>query len=290
VTQDSRTATPATPPARKRVPKTAVVSRTTRLSPSMVRVVFTGPDLVDLPDLTYTDHYVKILFAPPAASYAWPFDPEAIKASQPADQWPVTRTYTIRSFDRDANELTIDFVVHGDEGLAGPWAAHAQPGDQIGFMGPGGAYAPEVDVDGHLLVGDEAAIPAIAAALERIEDGVRVDVYLEVAGPEHQQPLPRTRDTRIHWVHRAASGLGYGEAVAAAVRASALPPGRLQAFVHGNADMVKDLRRYLFLERQVDRRQVSISGYWRTGHTEDRWQATKGEFNQQMEAEEARTA
>ena len=78
-----------------------------------------------------------------------------------------------------------------------------------------------------------------------------------------------------------------GPALAAAVRAGELPGGRLQAFVHGNAEMVRDLRRYLFVERGLDRGSVSISGYWRSGHTEDRWQATKGEFNRQMELEES---
>ena len=37
------------------------------------------------------------------------------------------RTYTVREWDGE--RLTIDFVVHGDEGVAGPWALPAQPGD-----------------------------------------------------------------------------------------------------------------------------------------------------------------
>ena len=44
-------------------------------------------------------------------------------------------------------------------------AARAVLGDRIGFYGPGGGYAPDPAADRHLLVGDEAAIPAIAAAL-----------------------------------------------------------------------------------------------------------------------------
>ncbi len=261
--------------------------RTYLLAPRMVRIVFTGVDLAQLPDLTFTDHYVKLLFPPAGADYRWPFDPDEIRAALPNHLWPVTRTYTIRSFDRATNEMTIDFVVHGDEGLAGPWAARAVPGDVIGFFGPGGAYAPDPQAEAHLLVGDEAAIPAIAATLERLPARARAEVYVEVSGPEHHQPMPETEQTIIHWVHREGSGLGYGEALAAAVRANTLPAGRLQAFVHGNADMVKDLRRFLFLDSGVDRQQVSISGYWRTGHTEDRWQATKSEFNQRMEAEES---
>jgi NADPH-dependent ferric siderophore reductase len=272
------------------VARTAVVVRTEQLAPQMVRVVFGGEDLKSLPELPCTDHYVKILFPPAGASYAWPFDPEDIKARQPADQWPVTRTYTIRGVDRETNEMTVDFVVHGDEGLAGPWAARARPGDQIGFFGPGGAYEPDLEADAHLLVGDEAALPAIAATLERLPYEAHVEVYLEVDGAADQQELPMTRDTTVHGVHREGTGLAHGVALSRLVRSSDLPSGRLQAFVHGNADMVRDLRRYLFVERQVDRRAVSISGYWRTGHTEDRWQATKGEFNQRMEAEEAQSA
>lgn len=253
----------------------------------MVRVVFTGPDLVTMPELAFSDHYIKILFAPTGADYSWPFDPEAVKAQEPAERWPVTRTYTIRSFDRDAAEMAVDFVVHGEEGLAGPWARSAAPGDSIGFFGPGGSYEVDHEADAHLLVGDEAAMPAIAATLEQLPDHVPARVFLEVDGPADQQPLRAGRATMVHWVHRQPGGHAYGQALAAAVRATALPPGRLQAFVHGNADMVRELRRYLFLEQRLERRQVSISGYWRTGHTEDRWQATKGEFNQQMEADEA---
>lgn len=264
-----------------------MVKRKIQLTPGMIRLVFTGDDLRALPELTFTDHYVKILFPPRGASYGWPFDSDEIRAREPADQWPVARTYTIRSFDRAANELAIDFVVHGDEGLAGPWAASAAVGDQIVFLGPGGAYAPDPDATAHLLVGDEAALPAIAATMERLPRQARAQVFVEVEGPEHHQPLPVGAATVVHWVHRGRAGLRHGEALSTAVRNSVLPTGVVQAFVHGNADMVKDLRRFLFLEAWLDRKQVSISGYWRTGHTEDRWQATKGEFNQQMEAEES---
>lgn len=30
-----------------------------------------------------------------------------------------------------ALELTLDFAVHGDAGVAGPWAATARPGDEL---------------------------------------------------------------------------------------------------------------------------------------------------------------
>ena len=194
---------------RKRTPRTAEVVRATWLTRSLRRVVFTGPDLRCLQEMPYTDHYLKILFAPHGCDYRWPFDPDELKAVEPAERWPVTRTYTVRSYDAARNEMSIDFVVHGDEGLAGPWAAAAVPGDQIGFFGPGGGYAPDPTADDHLLVGDESAIPAIAAALDRLGPQARAAVYLEVAGPGDELALSASPDVRVTWVHR--QGSPYGE-------------------------------------------------------------------------------
>ena len=38
---------------------------------------------------------------------------------------PTVRTYTVRKVDTECREISIDFVVHGDHGVAGPWAAAA---------------------------------------------------------------------------------------------------------------------------------------------------------------------
>lgn len=269
---------------RKRIARTAEVVRAHWLSPSMRRLVFTGPDLACLSELPYTDHYVKILFAPHGSDYRWPFDPDALRATAPAECWPVTRTYTVRAYDPARNEMTIDFVVHGDEGLAGPWAARAEAGDQIGFFGPGGGYAPDPGADCHLLVGDEAALPAIAAALDRLGDRARAVVYLEVAGSADEQVLSSSPDVHVTWVHR--RDRAYGEALAEVVRAAGVPAGDVQAFVHGNAEMIRRMRRFLFTEVDFNRRRVSMSGYWRTGQTEDGWQAGKRAFNAELEAED----
>ena len=42
------------------------------------------------------------------------------------------------------------------------------------------------------------------------------------------------------------------------------------------------------MERGLPRECVSISGYWRLGHDEDTWQATKREWNSAVEAEQGR--
>jgi NADPH-dependent ferric siderophore reductase len=267
----------------------AEVLRTSSVTPHMIRVVLGGPGLAGFPAGQFTDHYVKLLFPPAGATYGVPYDVEQVRAELPREQWPVTRTYTVRSWDPEAGELAIDFVHHGDEGIAGPWAAAARPGDRIQLMGPGGGYVPDAEADWHLLAGDEAALPAIAVALERLPAGARALVFAEVAGPaEEQAELSAPPGVDLVWVHR--GDAAPGEALVAAVRAAELPAGTGHVFVHGEAAAVRELRRHLRVERGLDPRSASISGYWRRGDTEDRWQATKREWNAAIEAEETTVA
>ena len=77
------------------------------------------------------------------------------------------RTYTVREWDPEQGALTIDFVVHGDEGVAGPWAAGAKPATSCSSWAPAAA-TPRSRAAWHLMVGYLAAVPAIAASLRRV--------------------------------------------------------------------------------------------------------------------------
>ncbi|MGV9884875.1 siderophore-interacting protein [Streptomyces sp. NPDC003006] len=270
-------------PARK-APKAHVaqVVRTERLTPHMQRVVLGGEGLAEFTAGECTDHYVKLLFDAEGVTYPEPFDMQRIREEFPREQWPVTRTYTVRWWDPEARELALDFVIHGDEGLAGPWARDARPGATVRFLGPGGGYAPDAAADWHLLAGDESALPAIAAAAEALPAGTVARVFVEVEGPEEEQKI--ATDAEVVWLHRA--GRPVGRPLVEAVRSLEFPAGDMQAFVHGEAGFVKELRRYLRVEREVPRERLSISGYWRLGHNEDGWQASKREWNAQVEAEQ----
>jgi NADPH-dependent ferric siderophore reductase len=268
--------------------KTAAVLRTEQVTPHMIRVVLGGEGLADFECGDYTDHYLKLQFPVPGVVYPEPFDLARIREELPREQWPVTRTYTVRRWDAAARELWIDFVYHGDEGVAGPWAANAKPGTPLRFAGPGGGYAPAADADWHLLAGDESALPAIAAAVEHLAPGARAHVFVEVEGPDEEQQLKSAGDVRVTWLHRGEGRVG--ERLVEAVRGFEFPEGAVQAFVHGEAGFVREIRRYLRFDREVPRERLSISGYWRLGHNEDGWQSSKSEWNKVDEAEEARVA
>ncbi|MGI5238088.1 siderophore-interacting protein [Dactylosporangium sp. CA-139066] len=262
---------------------TGRVLRTERLTPNMHRVVLGGEGLERFAAGEHTDHYVKLMFPRPGVQYGEPFDPAAARETMPREQWPVTRTYTVRAWDADARELTLDFVLHGDSGLAARWAVRARPGDPLHFGGPGGAYSPDPAATWHLLAGDESALPAIAAAMSRVPAGAECAAFVELGDPADRQDIPG-----ITWLYRAEGPIG--AKLVPAVLAHPFPagaaPATVHAFVHGEATFVKELRRYLRIERGLPRERMSVSGYWRLGHDEDGWQASKRAWNAQIEAEQ----
>ncbi len=261
------------------------VLRVQWITPHMIRMIIGGDGLDGFGAGAFTDHYIKVLFPVPGVDYREPFDIEAVRRDLPREQWPRQRSYTVRAWDEYARELTVDFVHHGDQGLAGPWAANARPGDEVLFLGPGGAYAPSKDADWHLFVGDESALPAIAASLEALPAGAAAHVFVEVSEPAEEQELTTSADAKITWLHR--GGAPVGEGLVAAVCELDFPPGDVHAFVHGEAGFVKRLRRHLRVERGVPLDHLSISGYWRHGTDDEGWRAGKAEWNRRIEEEES---
>ena len=231
-----------------------VVEHVQRLTPRMIRIVFGGEDLAGFGAGEFTDHYVKLRIG------------------------ERTRTYTVREWDGE--RLTIDFVVHGASGLAGPWAAAAKPGDTLELRGPGGAYTPDPAADWHLMIGDPSVVPAISTSLARVPEGRLVHVLLQGDGPEDEQPLESPGDVRVQWLHG-----GGDERLADAVRSLEWPEGAVHVFVHGEASAVRALRRHLLAERGLPRESVSISGYWKRKRTEEGWREDKPEWNRLVEAD-----
>lgn len=273
-------------PKPRRAPLRMEVVRSERLTPHMQRIVLGGPAFDEFAERTnaHTDKYVKLTFVHPDVAYDEPMDLEQLRATLPQDLSPVVGTYTVRAVDVAARELTIDFVVHGDEGVAGPWAAQAQPGDVLHLAGPGGAYSPGADANWHLLIGDEAALPAIGSALESLPAGGRARAFIEVDGPAEEQSIDSAGDVEITWLHRNGAGAGTTDLLADAVRAMEWPAGTVQVFMHGEAGLLKSLRSFLLEDRRADRSLASISGYWRSGNTEEGFRSWKSEQSQAASA------
>ena len=277
------------------------------LTPSMARLVFGGPDLATMTTRA-PDQRIKLFFprddgTPPAIPNRGDWY-QAYKAVPPKQRAPM-RTYTIRAVDAAARRLTVDFVVHGDNGPASRWAMAAEPGDRIQISAPNGLYEgqiggydwePPAGLTDVLIIGDETALPAIAGILERIDAWPakpRAQVSIEVPLADDAQPLPRWKGLDLRWMARAPGGHAYGAGMIEAARAAAIPesarlaaPGGLAAvdvdadilwdraepagggfygWIAGETAAVSRIRSHLVAERGIDRRLLTMMGYWRFG-------------------------
>ena len=229
---------------------------------------------------------MKLQLPPPGAGYEPPFDLETVKAELPRELWPRVRTYSVRAWDPERAELTIDFVNHGSSGVAGPWAAARRarrprsadrPRRRL-LARPRGRLAPDgrrrLRAAGDRRVAAPASRPDAASS-----SSIAVD------GPEEEQPLESPGDLDLLWVHRDAGAELDPDPLVEAVRGLEFPPGRVHGFVHGEAGAVRDLRRHLLADRGIPASDLSISGYWKRRRTEEGWREDKPEWNRLVEAD-----
>lgn len=223
-------------------------------TPGTARVRLGGADLAGFADGELPADAIKL--AVPAA----PGDRTVIRMTPqgpvPDGPRPAFRPYTVRRSDAAARTLDLDVVLHGD-GPGVRWARDARPGQRVQFFGPRSEFWACPDVDAHVLVGDATAVPGALAILESLPSvtGAAVTALLQVGGPAEEC----SADPRITWLRD-------GD-LAARLRALTLPSGRMQAWVAGEAGMVRDVRRHLVRERGIDRADLQATGYWRRGMT-----------------------
>ncbi|MEU8997858.1 siderophore-interacting protein [Streptomyces caniferus] len=254
-----------------------------RPTPHMVRVTFAGDGLDDFP--TWPDQQLKLCFPRPGQTEPrlpeGAADGDAMRWYQaflalPEDERPWMRSYTVRSYDPVRQRIDVDFVLHGTNpattGPATRWAASAAVGDLLARYGPSAEYArplPLDTADWLLLAGDETALPAIGSLLEALPAGARALACIEVADAAEEQHLATRADLTVRWVHRTGAAAGPHDALPAAVRALTFPPGRVFAWLAGEAGTVRALRRHLVEERGVEKRRIEFSGYWRRRLSQD---------------------
>ncbi|WP_193106865.1 siderophore-interacting protein [Brachybacterium sp. FME24] len=260
-------------PPKKKQAVLEVISKT-RLTPRLLRVTLGGEMYSELNRNHQADAYVKLLIADPSTGLQPPYYLDALRENTP-ELLPVRRTYTVRHWDDDARTLDLDFVLHGhgeDSGVAARWADEALPGDRIALMGAGGGYTPEVDAASHLLIGDHASVPAIAASLEVMDAQATGLVLLHLDHEDDALELARPDGIELRWV------IGEREQLLQAVAALDLTAlDGLQVFCHAERGLTKQLRRVLVKDAGVPREQISISAYWALGRLEDQFQAEKRE-------------
>lgn len=247
----------------------AFVKRRELISPHFVRVTLEGEDLQRFTWLGY-DQWVR-LAVPSAEGVRFDNLPSKFGIggylkykTLPKGTRPVIRNYTLRDYRPDPLELDIDFVVHGTDGVAGPWAAAAEPGDEVAFIDQGCGWKP-VPAPWTLLVGDESALPAVVGILRDMPRDATGHAFIEVPDAADAQQVDAPAGFEITWLTRS-QGEAVGEQAIAAVKELDLSAGNPYAFAVGERALATGVRRHLVTDNGVPKENVTFSGYWREGH------------------------
>lgn len=245
------------------------VVRTERISPNFMRITVGGEQLDPLPEHGF-DQWFR-LFLPQEegeTSFNLPNRVDLIGylkyLRMPGETRPHMRNYTVREFRRDQRELDIDFVVHGDEGIASRWATRAQPGDTVALLDQGRGYDYPEDTESHLLVADETGLPAVVAILRDLPRDARGVAYIEIPDASDAQETEAPDGMEVRWLVRN-PGYRPGSLALDEVRRRPLPEGRLAAYLVGEQALPVGLRRWLVAEHDVPKRAISFVGYWKLG-------------------------
>ncbi|MDO7868425.1 siderophore-interacting protein [Nocardioides jiangxiensis] len=205
------------------------VAAVERLSPSFVRVELASRELADFGvDGPLLDQRIKLVFPNDAGELP---SLEGADASwlgtwlqQPAGERGPMRTYTVRDVvgSGACTRVVVDIVVH--EPPCGPgstWARSARVGDRLVVLGPrrgvpfaGIEFAPHEAMDEMVLVGDETAVPAIAAILRDLPGTAVGRVLLEVPVAGDVQDLTAPPGMVVTWLPR--NGAAHGTRILAA--------------------------------------------------------------------------
>lgn len=245
----------------------AEVGRAERISPHFVRITLGGEQLRHWRHLGF-DQWFRL--ALPIAEETC-FDRLSDRFDMrgylhyltlPKSTRPVIRNYTVREFRPEQGELDIDFVVHGTDGVAGPWANSLPIGSPVALIDQGCGFELREGSGRVLLAGDESALPAVLGVLRDLPADATGDAVIEVPDIADRQPAPAPEGVDVHWVvRRHADRPGAG--ALAALKELRIPDEPLTAFLVGEQQLATGGRRHLVNECGVPKQAITFSGYWR---------------------------
>lgn len=243
----------------RRVARKLTVKSAINLTANMRRVTLEGDDLANFPAES-EGAYIKLMF------------------DQAGSDKPAMRTYTVSGQRSAQNEIDVDFMVHGAngvaDGIAAPWSLKATVGETISLFGPGPAKFINTDAKRFLLAADMTALPALTANLKLLPDNARGKVFIEILSEADKQDLPKPENVELIWVINDAPGSD-ASPLFQAIEQSEWQVGSVAVWVACEFKTMKKIRQYLKVDRGVEKSHLYISSYWKKGNTEEEHKVAK---------------
>ena len=173
-------------------------------------------------------------------------------------EYPASRPYTLRRME--AGRAVVDVYCH-DDTPGSRWALKLRAGDTVTAMGGRAEAFPDFSAGPGLLLGDETALPTIAALLESWAHEHPLRVLLEIGDVEDRHSLDDVllpRGCHLSWMLR---GKQSGFSLLGAVEMLSQHPSAVWGATE--TQVAKQLRAHFKNECSLSAQQGRITGYWR---------------------------
>ena len=256
----------------------AEVVATSDLSSVMRRIVLGGEGLADYRSSGAPDEWFRMM-VPTERQERVELPARQGQQLQFANPQPAPRWYSLRRWDPERREVTVDVVVH-DHGLATRWAEIVRPGDQILISQPHGRGV-DAEADWVLILADQTGVPAACRILESLSPSQRAHAVFEAPNEAATFTPASPAELKVCWAYNP-SPASIPSPLSAAVRTIELPPGRGYVWMAGEAACARDVRRYFRHELKWRSPHFDIVGYWRPN--QEAYQRRYREVEQQVAA------
>jgi NADPH-dependent ferric siderophore reductase len=233
------------------------------VSPNIRRITLGGPSLVDFPQGCESG-YVKLMF-PQEGERDFS---ESIFSGLVRGDKPRLRSYTVLAYDEPSSQLTLDFVIHGDNGPASAWASQAHIGDTLTLRGPGQTKLMDSSADWFFLCGDLSALPALSVHLQRLPRDSTGYACIEIISEEDKLKLDSPPGIELVWVINPQPEVP-NSLLVDAIRLQPWLAGNAEVWFAGEFDAMRAARQYFKQERGVEKGRIYASSYWKIGSTDE---------------------
>lgn len=158
------------------------------------------------------------------------------------------RDYTVASWNESTQEATL--LIHaGHDGPGSNWARQLQPGDTIGYVGPGGGFHQPTAATHLVCIGDASAIGHFTSLYQRKAPAQQFHTLAC-----HHQPLPaQILEMPVTTI------LNYTSGVIEWLTQHDLPMNDTTFYVAGQVRLVVQTRKLL---KQLGATQIKPAGFW----------------------------
>lgn len=244
------------------------VAAVTDLGPHARRVTLTGEQLgplssdgVELPGFASPgpeDHIKLVLPATPGDPVVLPAQ-VGTKLAWPDESEPTRRDVSVRHFDTERGELTVEVVHHDGSGPLSAWTKTVSVGDTVHLTGPRTSKSMP-DAAHMVLIGDLASLAAVARWASETPSHCRVTARVVVPTSADERSVVRGGaggDLDLGWIHSADE-----KDLLDALAAVELGDDPF-VFVGAENDVAVAARSVLREDRGLSARQFRCIGYWR---------------------------